>query len=250
MSPNQYGFVPGKSTVDTISELIAEGAFDNMWWPGLLKYLHDIGFSAQILALVKDYLKGRSITHSTNLTLTVKNLTKCCPQSFALGPSLWNLTVESLLRSPRDDGVSLVAYADDIVCIKANNSRQLNHDALTRNVYLSKLGKYSKVNGENIHQSHLAHHWIRVSLLVQQALPKPPKRILTSVQATCLRMITGVYRSTPNETVCLLAKKLPLNIELRKAVAIKQLKATGTSDALGEILQAAVSAIGLLLNSK
>ncbi|KAG5861566.1 hypothetical protein JTB14_016416 [Gonioctena quinquepunctata] len=57
---------------------------------------------------------------------------------------------------------------------------------------------------------------------------------LRSLQCLCLRTITGTYKTTPNETVCVLAKQLPIDLEIAGANAYKELRRIGSTHLLGE----------------
>ncbi|KAG5869377.1 hypothetical protein JTB14_005688 [Gonioctena quinquepunctata] len=64
ISDNQFGFSKEKSTVDAIKHIPShidtqdkhhlvvfidiKGAFNNMWWPTLLKYLHEVDIPTQL----------------------------------------------------------------------------------------------------------------------------------------------------------------------------------------------------------
>ncbi|KAG5870236.1 hypothetical protein JTB14_029110 [Gonioctena quinquepunctata] len=130
ISDNQYGFSREKSTVGAIANVLdrinspekhhivifldIKGAFNNMWWPSLLKYLHETGLPRQLVSLLKSYLEDRYIEYYSNTEKVGKQLTKGCPQGSALGPLLWNLTVEPLLRHDWPGNVAVTVYADDI----------------------------------------------------------------------------------------------------------------------------------------
>lgn len=104
-SPHQYGFVPGKSTIDALlkykntivqsrSKYIMtifvdiKGAFDNVWWPGLIKNMRNKNLPQHIIALTKSYLTNRNVTITQGSTTVLKQCTKGCPQGSVLGPTL------------------------------------------------------------------------------------------------------------------------------------------------------------------
>ncbi|KAG5883785.1 hypothetical protein JTB14_036662 [Gonioctena quinquepunctata] len=94
---------------------------------------------AEIVSLIKSYLHNRRLV-SGNYTVVAKNLSKGCPQGSVLGPLLWNLTLDPLLRIQWPEGVQLTAYADDVACsIHAPNRRILEYRA---NLVLSTLGEW------------------------------------------------------------------------------------------------------------
>ncbi|CAB0012255.1 unnamed protein product, partial [Nesidiocoris tenuis] len=52
-----------------------------------------------------------------------KAVTKGCPQGSVLGPRLWNLLFDGVLRRLSESGRDVIAYADDLVVLVTENSR-------------------------------------------------------------------------------------------------------------------------------
>ncbi|KAG5884916.1 hypothetical protein JTB14_034114 [Gonioctena quinquepunctata] len=59
------------------------------------------------------------------------------------------------------------------------------------------------------------------------------KQKLRSMQCFCLRVILGAYKTVPNETACVLAKQLPIDLELKGRLAFSELRKTGRTINLG-----------------
>lgn len=143
LSCNQYGFRKGMSTISALSNLMEfvtlseprqtmvifvdiKGAFDNLWWPALFKTLHEKQIPTKIVTLIKSYLAGRRVIYRTNFQETVLQITRGCPQGSVLGPFLWNMGMDTLLRLDWPDEVKIIAYADDVaVCIKGDTRQAL-----------------------------------------------------------------------------------------------------------------------------
>ncbi|KAG5882490.1 hypothetical protein JTB14_008463 [Gonioctena quinquepunctata] len=331
ISDNQFGFSKEKSTVDAIKHMIGhidtqdkhhlvvfidiKGAFNNMWWPTLLKILHEVEIPTQLVALLNNYLKDRKIRYQSNLEQIEKILTKGCPQGSALGPFLWNLTMEPLLRARWPNKVAITAYADDIaLAINADSRRELEElvsQALeivshwaeshkldiavnkTKYIVFSKLSinrnpivryrdvpidrvrhlKYLGVildermsftehigyisnEARSIFQSlrkFILPRWgncvdslkkiYQVAIIpivgyasevwLDKAESRQNKQKLRSMQCFCLRVILGAYRTVPNETACVLAKQLPIDLELLGRLAFSELRKIGRTIILG-----------------
>lgn len=140
LSGLQYGFSPGLSSYDAIRDLLAwpvnrnekyvaavfmdiSGAFDNIIWPMLMLDLTDVGASPWVLAMVHSYISRRTASITLGGHRSSFNLTKGCPQGSILGPSLWNVTTENLLRRPIPPFSRVQAYADDLAVLVAADTR-------------------------------------------------------------------------------------------------------------------------------
>ncbi|KFM71285.1 Hypothetical protein in type-1 retrotransposable element R1DM, partial [Stegodyphus mimosarum] len=132
-SDSQFGFTPRKSTKDALlrlnnilqygkqmkltSVLIFldfEGAFDNAWWPSILKILKDAGIPHNIYSLLKSFLSGRTAELLLRSERRVYSLEKGCPQGSVSGPTLWNIMNDLLSHL---DGCLKIAFADDLLLI-------------------------------------------------------------------------------------------------------------------------------------
>lgn len=150
ISARQYGFVPGKSTEDAISELrrmvddsqepyavgllfdIA-GAFDNVWWPLVLESLRDRGCSRNIFKVLGSYFEDRKVKLTWGETEVSKQATRGCPQGSVLGPDCWNLMFDGLLRVLEElVPDNFVAYADDLLVMIQGRSRRDIEDRAQR----------------------------------------------------------------------------------------------------------------------
>lgn len=140
LSGKQYGFTKGKSTMDAVDNLVTwsalrpdkyvitvfldiTGAFDNLAWPALQSDLGNLGASSHMRRLVAEYLSGRTATMIIGGVSQSVRVTKGFPQGFILGPVLWNVTMEALLRTNFPEYVSIQAYADDIAISIAGSTR-------------------------------------------------------------------------------------------------------------------------------
>ncbi|UYV71416.1 hypothetical protein LAZ67_8003077 [Cordylochernes scorpioides] len=137
LSHRQHGFTKRKSTItalDKITETILKhkqnelvaliaidisGAFDNAWWPALIKRMDEDHVPAVLIKIIQSFLNRRRKTSLTFSNTTIsKYLSKGCPQGGPLSPLLWNIVLNDLLINFASSNSEIICYADDvsIVC--------------------------------------------------------------------------------------------------------------------------------------
>ena len=139
---SQYGFVKGTGAQDcgTVIALFATrvlelrqecrvlsldiiGAFDHIWWDGLLQYLSYIGIRGKAFALFQSYLSNRYLYVVANAKESSKYPIQAgVPQRAVWSPMLFNLYVRQLLLQVHHS--LLVSYADDSTLLKIAPSKE------------------------------------------------------------------------------------------------------------------------------
>lgn len=141
LSDNQYGFRKGRSTIQAVEKVVSivrerrndkwaalitldvKNAFNTASWDHILGSLQKRGISSYLLNIIDNYLEGRSLYIEKG---TCMEITAGVPQGSVLGPTLWNVMYDDVLREIMPEGVHTLAYADDLaIVINARSKEEL-----------------------------------------------------------------------------------------------------------------------------
>lgn len=169
LSPRQYGFRAGLSTIDAIKEvteavrraedhnhfsrrivllvtLDVKNAFNSVKWGDLLDALeHQFRIPPYLLRILNEYLKNRTLIYETNEGQRRIAVTAGVAQGSILGPDLWNAFYDSLLRIEMPDETRLVGYADDVAVLVA--ARDTKQGQLKLNQVMRKINSWMEEHG-------------------------------------------------------------------------------------------------------
>ncbi|KAL7295034.1 hypothetical protein TKK_0011636 [Trichogramma kaykai] len=104
------------------------GAFNNLRWDSVLEELERRRCPGNLWPLLADYLDDRTVALACNGIHVCKKVKKGAPQGSILGPDLWNICMDPVLREVQDRGGEIVAYADDLLLIVTGGGRQACED--------------------------------------------------------------------------------------------------------------------------
>ncbi|CAB0033685.1 unnamed protein product, partial [Trichogramma brassicae] len=143
LSERQYCFRKGRSTIDAIQDVIStarEAITGKRWYRGTKKYCAVVTLDVRnafnsarwdniVAENNRQLLLGKSARLHHGRRSESYEVTAGVPQGSVLGPILWNVMYDAILRLNFDGDVRIVGFADDIAVVAvAKHLWQIEHD--------------------------------------------------------------------------------------------------------------------------
>lgn len=140
LSEKQFGFRKGRSTIHAIETVVRaaknckkkwfvavaldiKNAFNTATWSKIIRELQAKGVPRYLINTVESYFEDRVIKITKNKTFDMK---AGVPQGSVLGPILWNIFYDQVLKVSLPEGATALAYADDLlVMVEAINDIEI-----------------------------------------------------------------------------------------------------------------------------
>lgn len=168
LSEFQYGFRVGRSTEDAIKTVLnfaeeagrgpwqyrdicvmvlldVQNAFNSAPWVKIDSALERKKVPNYLREMIRSYLSDRKVVTGAGSVMPV---TCGVPQGSVIGPALWNVFYDDLIRISKPEGIQIVAYADDVAILaRARDSHKLEEKI---NPVLEVVNQWMACNGLTI----------------------------------------------------------------------------------------------------
>lgn len=120
-----------------VSSIDIQAAFDSISWSHLYTLIDKLPIPQYLKSILKNFISNRYIGYRFSSAFRWFKLFRGCPQGSCLGPLLWIIVADYILKMFCNIFEEIISYADDFVVAAGGNTRvQLEHNM---NIRIQKL---------------------------------------------------------------------------------------------------------------
>lgn len=143
LAQNQYGFRKARSTTDAIKTVVdtaskaiegtrwmegrkeycaivtldVKNAFNSAGWDHILTALQRMSTPSYLMEVIRDYFRSRILLFDTDAGTEKYTVTGGVPQGSVMGPTLWNVMYDEVLRLDLHKRAKTIGFADDLAIV-------------------------------------------------------------------------------------------------------------------------------------
>lgn len=109
--------------------LDVSNAFNSAPWSKIVEALENMDTPMYLKSIIRNYLSNRKIRYEVNGTMNAFQVERGVLQGSVIGPCLWNVLHDDLLKTELPKEVELIELADDVAVVAtAEHSNFLEED--------------------------------------------------------------------------------------------------------------------------
>lgn len=162
----QAATTPRRKSLCVLVTLDVRNAFNSLRWPVIDAALRGINTPEYLVEMLRSWLADRTLL--TGEEMAERPVTCGVPQGSVLGPTLWNVAYDSLLKMETPPGVQLVGFADDLAVVGTAVTGQQLEDSI--NPTLTAIDVWMRSRGLG-----LAHQKSEAVVLSRRRAFVPPR---------------------------------------------------------------------------
>ncbi|XP_060665723.1 uncharacterized protein LOC132798010 [Drosophila nasuta] len=100
-----------------VMTLDVKNAFNSANWSCIIGALRRFNTPSYLMEIIEDYFRKRILRYRTDNGTKSFNITGGVPQGSVLGPLLWNIMYDGILRLDVPESATIVGFADDVALV-------------------------------------------------------------------------------------------------------------------------------------